>query len=287
MSKIIKIENSELSVSVSTLGAELMSVSGKGGTEFLWNGDKNVWSGRAPLLFPICGGLKDDKFTYNGKEYTLPKHGFARHLEFEGEALSETKASFTLKSNADTLKSYPFEFVLTVTYELLKNSLNVTYSVKNPAHETMYFSIGSHEAYSCPEGIEEYEIEFDEAQTLDSLTLVGNLIGSDTVRVAENAKTLPLKYEYFETDALVFKNVKFNKAALTHKKSGKKVTVSFPGFENFLLWTIPGAKYICLEPWCGFPDIIGASENIIEKDSIIELAGKNEYTLSHTVTFEE
>ena len=93
MIKIIKIENSELSVSVSTLGAELMSVSGKGGTEFLWNGDKNVWSGRAPLLFPICGGLKDDKFTYNGKEYTLPKHGFARHLEFEGEALSETKAS--------------------------------------------------------------------------------------------------------------------------------------------------------------------------------------------------
>ena len=87
MSKIIKIENSELSVSVSTLGAELMSVSGKGGTEFLWNGDKNVWSGRAPLLFPICGGLKDGKYIYEGEcigygipystSYTQPESYYA------------------------------------------------------------------------------------------------------------------------------------------------------------------------------------------------------------------
>ena len=34
-------------------------------------------------MFPICGGLKDDKYVHNGKEYTLKKHGFARHSKFE------------------------------------------------------------------------------------------------------------------------------------------------------------------------------------------------------------
>ena len=265
---IITIKNEKITVDISTTAAEMQSIKANG-KEYLWNGDPKFWGRRAPALFPICGSLKDDKYMYDGKFYSLNQHGFAKFSEFAVVSATDSCAEFSLCANEETLKNYPFNFDLRIKYTLNEQSIEIEYKVINNDNKDMYFSIGSHEAYSCPEGIEEYEIEFDEAQTLDSLTLVGNLIGSDTVRVAENAKTLPLKYEYFETDALVFKNVKFNKAALTHKKSGKKVTVSFPGFENFLLWTIPGAKYICLEPWCGFPDIIGASENIIEKDSSI------------------
>ena len=34
--------------------------------------------------------------------------------------------------------------------------------VENLSDKEMYFSIGAHEGYSCPEGIEDYEIKFDE-----------------------------------------------------------------------------------------------------------------------------
>ena len=64
MSNFIEIKNEYLSISINTLGAELSTITGRGGTEFLWNGDKNVWSGKAPVLFPICGGLKGGKYTY-------------------------------------------------------------------------------------------------------------------------------------------------------------------------------------------------------------------------------
>ena len=149
MSKEIKISNDILDVTLSTQGAEIISVK-KGGEELIWQADPAVWKCHAPLLFPICGGLKEDRFIYGGKSYTLPKHGFARALEYEPEAVTASSAVFLLKSDAETRKSYPFDFELRVIYELIGNELDVTYKVKNTTDGDMYFSIGSHEAYSCP-----------------------------------------------------------------------------------------------------------------------------------------
>ena len=285
MSNFIEIKNEYLSISINTLGAELSNITGRGGTEFLWNGDKTVWNGKAPVLFPICGSLKGGKYTYNGTEYALPKHGFTRGSEFEGENLSETSARFTFKSNAETLSAYPFEFIFTITYELIEKNLKITYDVKNLSSDTMFFSIGSHEAYSCPEGIEEYYIEFEEPVTLDTLIVVDGGISTTPVRVAENITTLPLKYEYFSVDALIFKNAGFDKAALVNKNTGKKCSVHFPGFNNFLIWTKPNANYLCLEPWCGCPDFVDSTYDFVNKKSIIRLRGKEETTRTHKITF--
>ena len=287
MSNFIEIKNEYLSISINTLGAELSSITGRGGTEFLWNGDKTVWSGKAPVLFPICGSLKGGKYTYNGTEYALPKHGFTRGSEFEGENLSETSARFTLKSNAETLSAYPFEFIFTITYELIEKNLKITYDVKNLSSDTMFFSIGSHEAYSCPEGIEEYYIEFEEPVTLDTLTVVDGGISTTPVRVAENITTLPLKYEYFSVDALIFKNASFDKASLVNKNTGKRCTVSFPGFNNFLIWTKPKANYLCLEPWCGALETTDADTCIENKENIVKLDKDMLFSIVHTITFEE
>ena len=76
---IYTIENKFLRVSAEDDGAQLSSVELKeNGKEFLWQGDPSVWYGRAPVLFPIIGQLLDGKYRYNGREYEMPKHGFAR-----------------------------------------------------------------------------------------------------------------------------------------------------------------------------------------------------------------
>ena len=64
---MITLKNKDLTVTVNELGAELKSVRCDG-MEYLWNGDPAFWSGTAPMLFPICGTLKEDRFTYQGKE---------------------------------------------------------------------------------------------------------------------------------------------------------------------------------------------------------------------------
>ena len=98
MSNNVTIKSEYLTVVISTMGAELQSVK-YDEKERLWQGDPAFWSGRAPILFPVCGSLRDKKYVYGGKEYSLPQHGFARRSEFNTESVSENKATFSLKSS--------------------------------------------------------------------------------------------------------------------------------------------------------------------------------------------
>lgn len=283
MSEIITISNSVLTVAVSTYGAELKSII-KDGKEYLWDGNPDVWSGQAPILFPLCGGLKDDKYIYDGKEYSLPKHGFARKSEFVAESVSEESATFLLKSNPDTLKNYPFEFELRITYTLNGNTIDVKNEVINKGVNDMYFSIGAHEGYACPEGIEEYSVIFEVPENLNASVLDGNLLEYNTVKIGENVTELPLKQEYFAIDALVFLDLKSRKASIKNRKTGKIIDVEYDGADYLLLWTKPNAKYICFEPWCGIPDFVDSDFDITKKKGIIRLEAGNTCIKKHSIT---
>lgn len=274
MSREITISNGCINVKISTKGAEMKSIT-KGGREMLWNGDPAVWAAQTPLMFPICGGLKDDKFIYDGKEYILEKHGYGRHTEFEIEKADAERATFLLVSDAESHKVYPFDYELRVTYTLDGAKVNIEYNVKNTSVGDMYFSIGGHEGYACPEGIEEYSVIFSEKEDLTSNILNGNLLEYNTCSLGNNTNELSLKYEYFAIDAQVFLNLKSKKVTLKNRANGEERTVEFKGFDYFLLWTKPGAKYICMEPWCGCQDFVDSDYDITKKRGIIKLA-KNE-----------
>lgn len=72
------IENDELCVQVRDHGAELRSIKEREDeTEYLWNGDPTWWRYSSPVLFPIVGKLKDNKYRVGGKTYELPSHASA------------------------------------------------------------------------------------------------------------------------------------------------------------------------------------------------------------------
>lgn len=284
MSENVKIANDSLEVVISTYGAEVKSVK-KNSEEYIWEGDPNVWSGHAPILFPICGGLKDDKYVYEGKEYNLAKHGFARLSEFEAESVNADEAVFLLKATEETKKCYPFDFELRVVYKLEKNKLNVTYKVLNKGENTMYFSVGAHEAYACPEGIEDYSVIFEKEEDFDSNLLDGNLVKYEKVNVEKSGREFPLKYKHFAIDAQVFTSLKSRKAVLKNNKTGKNIELCFDGADYFLLWTMPTGKYICLEPWCGIPDFVDSDYDITHKTGIIELEAGKTTTREHSIAF--
>lgn len=281
----VKIFNDKIDIEISALGAEMKSMKYKG-KELLWGGNPEVWSGQAPLLFPICGGLKDDCFIWKGKEYSLPKHGFARKTVFETESRSDSSAVFLLKANEETKKSYPFDFELRVKYAVKDNVIFVDYEVKNDGNDTMYFSIGAHEAYACPGGIENCSVEFEAEEELNSSQLDGNLLKYEAVKLPKKEKTLDLKNKYFETDALVFTDILSRSVTLKNNVSGEKIKVDFPDSPYLLLWTIPGAEYICIEPWNGIPDYVDSDRKIENKKGIIKLESGKTVTIGHKITFE-
>lgn len=279
---MITLKNKFLTASFNEVGAELKSLV-FGGTEYIWEGRSEVWAGSCPILFPICGGLKDDKYTLNGNEYTLQKHGYARFKTFEIEDITDNSVVFLHKSDKETKKSFPFDYELRIIYTLTDKAVNVDYLVKNLSGDTMYFSIGSHEGYYTPEGIEDYDVIFPQNETLNAYVLYGNLLSNQQLPIIKDSNILPLYDKYFTVDALVFKSLKSESATLRNRKTGRAVRVDFPDADYFLLWHKPNAPYICLEPWSGIPDIVGSSYDITKKEGIIALEGGAEYKNAHTL----
>ncbi len=284
MAEQIILSNDIIRAEFSTKGAELISVK-KDGKEKIWIGDPAVWGFHTPFLFPICGALKDDKYIYEGAEYTMQKHGYIRFMEFDVERHNDNEVVFLHRSSDETIKQYPFHYELRVIYTLKETALKVSYCVKNLDDKCMYYSIGSHEGYYCPEGIEEYSILFEQNENFDSNVLNGRLLDYKTINFGENTCELPLKYEYFELDTLVFLQLKSRKLSLKNRRTNDEVKIEFDGHDVLLLWTKPDAKYICIEPWCGCLDFVDSDYDFINKKGIIQLSGKEEKTTTHTIIF--
>ena len=233
----------------------------------------------------MCGGLRDDKFTHGGKEYHLAKHGFAKKMNFEVESKTETAAVLLLKSNEETLKQFPWEFEFRVKFALDSGKITVIYDVKNLSDDTMYMSVGAHEAYACPEGIEQYDVIFEREETLNAWNLNGNLLDGTVTPVLKESRVLPLYEKYFAVDALVFKDIRSNLVTLRNRVTGKSVSLDFTGFNYFLLWTKPGAGYICLEPWSGITPLENSSYELKEKDGITAVESGKSYAVAHKIYF--
>lgn len=277
---LVIIHNDELTVTISSLGAELQSIKDRNGVERLWQGDPQYWKGRAPILFPVAGGFRDDAYELDGKRYKMPKHGFVRQLEWCVERNESAAATFLMEQKHE---GFPFPYKLRAHYFLDGAALNVAYEVTNCDSRAFYFSIGAHEGYATPEGIENYTILFDEEETLLRSELAGNLLKREPVLFKENATELPLRTEMFAVDALVFRTLKSRGVTLISKLHDRKVRVEFPQHDTLLFWTLPGAGYICIEPWCNAPDFVDADINIERKPGFIRLAPNGMATRSHRI----
>jgi len=281
---VVILDNGNIRAEIAELGAEIRRVT-VNGEDRLWSGDPAFWTGVAPVLFPICGGLKDDKFSVYGKEYHLEKHGFAKNMEFKVESSTNVSAVFLLTDTPETLEVYPWSFELRIKYTLTGTSINVEYDIKNTSDTVMYTAIGAHEAYACPEGIEDYDIIFERKETLKAARVAGKLIERATDTVLFEGDTLPLYNKYFDIDALVFTDVKSRFVTLRNRKNGKSTSVSFPGFDYLLLWMKPGAGYICIEPWTSIPSYTDDVYDINLKEGMQEVLPEAHFKRSHMIYF--
>ena len=283
---MVTIQNEYITAKFLETGAELKSLR-YNGTEYIWEGRNEVWGGSCPLTFPICGGLKEDKFVFEGKEYQLEKHGYIRFKVFQVQNKTETSVTFFHRSDAETRVHFPFDYELYVTYTVEGKSLRVEYRVVNKSEKTMYFSIGSHEGYYTPEGIEDYDVIFPEKETLDAYVLYGNLLSDQRLPIIKDSNVLPLYDKYFTVDALVFRNLKSRAATLRNRKTGRAVRVEFPDSPYFLLWHKSASPYICMEPWNGIQDRVGSGYDITEKEGINALPKGETFHRTHVITVVE
>ncbi|HLI92921.1 MAG TPA: aldose 1-epimerase family protein [Puia sp.] len=271
------IENHDLNVRIHPKGAELQSIYGKHtGLEYLWGGDPAFWARHSPLLFPIVGALKCNTYYFEGKAYTLPRHGFARDKEFTVQAQSGDSIQFLLTSDQQTLAVYPFEFELRVSYQLRPVGLATTYQVQNRSASPIYFSLGAHPAFRVPlvpgTAYSDYYLEFDGVQNAPRWPISKDgLIEREPQPLLQGTAVLRLDKQLFQKDALVFKQLVSTGVTLRSGRTPRGLRIDFPGFPYLGIWDAPGADFVCIEPWCGIADSVGSDQQLATKEGINRL----------------
>lgn len=249
-----------LHAAAESFGGELVSLTDRSRTEYIWHGDPAFWSGRNPVLFPIVGRLKDGTVRMDGGSYEMAQHGFARRSEFAVAEQAEDHIVFELRENEDTLQQYPYPFSLQVRHQLNDAGFSTAFRVENTGSKPMPFCIGAHTAFRCPvqegERFEDYQIVFDEAETIDNILLnAENLIShKDKEPLLDGGDRFDLDYATFaRVDTIILDGLRSKGVSLRHKESGRGVHMAFDGFPMMAFWT-QGAKqapFLCLEPWHG------------------------------------
>lgn len=290
MSKIIEISSEFITAKISTHGAELKSLFDTDtSTEYIWQSDSKWWKRSAPILFPIVGKLLDDKYRLGNKFYSMSKHGFARDMEFQVVRAERDVAHFKLEYTEETLKSFPFKFVLEVRFRVYGPKLFVEYEVKNVDRRDMLFSIGSHPAFNIPlaqgEKYEDYYIEFEEEEYGGAYYLEKDLVNFHTLpdRKMFKGKKIPLVSRLFQNDALIFKDIVSSKVSLKNISNSKSVVLEFENCPYLGLWSPDGAPFVCIEPWCGVSDGVDSKNDFFEKEGLITLESGKRFQTNYSL----
>jgi galactose mutarotase-like enzyme len=228
--------------------------------------------GGIPILFPICGNLPNDTYTYNGKTYTLKQHGFARDLPWQVSTQStQDNASLTLllESNDKTLVSYPFDFQVAFTYKLQGNCLTIQQRYTNRSNSVMPFAAGFHPYFAVTD---KRQLQFDlpATQYWDNVT--------------KSMQSYPgyFDYDLDEIDA-AFLDFPATSVLVSDRSQNLNLNLSYdPAFTTMVFWTVKGKDFYCLEPWTAGRNAMNTGKNLIA----IEPGASFDTSVSFTANFD-
>ena len=287
---IYELNTDRLNIKVSSRGAELQSIKNQQADELLWQGDPAYWDGQSPILFPFPGKSWEDKLRIDGKEYFMPKHGFACNMEFELVEQNENSICLRLTDTPETLQNFPYNFSLDITYTIVGSSLNVNWKVLNRTEQTMYFMIGAHPAFNLPDfnpndNIHGY-IYTNDANDMKSNVVLPDGYCHDEIETVELENgILPLTNNTFDCDTILDQTGRFSEIILTGKNKSPLVRVNF-NMPVLAIWAPCGGKspFVCIEPWYGICDRFQDPRELKDRNHVISVQAEETWTNTYTIT---
>ncbi len=252
------LSNDKITIQVANHGAELVSIQAQG-EEYLWQADPKFWARHSPVLFPIVGRVWDNQYRHEGSTYELSQHGFARDSEFQLTYEEDNAIIYSLESNEETLKKYPFPFVLQVGYRLLGNRIEVMWCVENTGDQEMHFQIGAHPAFYYRDfkvNDEAYAyLQMHTKKTPEYISpLKKGCVGDERHQLELEDGWMKISKRTFNCDTYMFDNNQLNKITLADKNKKPYVSLEFKS-PLVAVWSpslsFPDVPFICIEPWYG------------------------------------
>lgn len=270
------IENDFLRVTISELGAEIVSIINKrNNKEIIFQGDE-IWEGHFYNIFPICGRNKNDTYFYKNKPYKLNLHGFAKDKRFILKNKEINHINFLLKDDSSTLIHYPFHFELIIDYKLDNNQIIINYLINNLNDEIMYYSIGFHPGFNL-------DIDNDDEIKKFKIGLKNHykkLISNEERLIKEEKEIkqnyIPLDINEFNNGGLLYQ---VDSAFIDLIDENNKKLISFKlnkeDFPYLVLYTHKNGHFICIEPWSGITMKENETSSLENKTNIFKIKPHN------------
>ncbi len=283
MAKSVTISDKDLSVEISTYGAEIQNAIYKG-KNYIYNGSHPSWNDHAPVLFPFAGGLWNKELIYKGNKYPATLHGFGGLKTYEIVEEKKNSVTLLLKSDEQTYGIYPFKFEFYVTYTVKGNKISVCKKVVNVDNGDIYFATGSHEGIACDSDKSNLKAVFNKKEKFETLEIypgTGYLNGEKTL-LTDDQTTLKLCNDNFiDGNTLIFGSVNSNSITL-YKDGEKYVKYDFEP-ENVLIWSEETAPFICFEFWTNLPDYYNQAVDFDKKSGVFKLAKGKSKKICHSI----
>lgn len=216
------------------------------------NPSANIRGGN-PVLFPICGPVKDSLYMWNGKEYRMGQHGVARISPWEVVGTSEEgEASITLRlrANDETKQAYPFDFELLFTYALVNGELHTRQQYRNlESNQPLPFYAGFH-PYFALERSKDISYETDATKYIDF---------NDNV---EKPYTGRIDLEDL-VESVCLLDAKRSEIAFPVSQ-GVRVRLRYDdAFKYVVIWSQKDRPFVCVEPWMAMPLAMNRREELV------------------------
>jgi galactose mutarotase-like enzyme len=289
--EIYTIQNDFLKIQVKSAGAEIISIQDNSNNEFIWQANPEIWNRHAPVLFPIVGRLNGDYYFYDDNKYRMTQHGFARDKEFSLESQNDNKLVLQLEDDQETFEMYPFHFQLQIVYQLVKDTLQISYVVSNrDTEETMYFAIGAHPGFSVPfaKGLtfEDFKVTVEPKMTRSRIALKdSNIDLSKEQRVDD--QDFDLTHESFVDDAIIYSLSEPAVITISSDKIERKINLDTGNAKFVGIWSQYPEKgnFVCIEPWWGIADKIDTNHELTSKYGINSLEPAEQFESYYSISF--
>lgn len=284
---IIQLKAGPLTARISRRGTELISLRHVDMGEIMWQARTNHWRRQSPVLFPLIGSCPKDMIMTEEGFLDLPMHGLAPMADFEVADRTPARCRLLLRSDDSSLRKYPYPFLLAVDWRLHPTGINMAMTVTNPSPDhVLPFMIGAHPGFSWPlPGVgdkDRHRLEI-EGMTSSETSLLPAHYSKRPGHPIRNGSMLPAEMDFAgPTHVLPF----IQDGTVRFGTDHGAITLSHKGFDHLAFWTVPGADFLCIEPWSNLPiDVQHATPlNVLPNISRISPKARRQFRLDIGLT---
>ena len=233
--------------------------------DFETGGQRSSGSG-IPILFPFPNRIRAGKFTWEGREFSLPvsdKFGNAIHglcLDRPWRVIAQgadfVTGQFQLSVDApDRLALWPTDFTIEVDYELLGNRLRANFRIINSSPRPLPWGLGTHPYFKLPLAVTSrvgaclIEVPAAQRWELHDCLPTGERLDLDEehdLRFGTYVDTVQLDDVF---TAVQCEGPQFD-CLILDEEAGLQITLTSPPiFREIVAFTPPNRAAVCIEPY--------------------------------------